>query len=60
MSYASRAYKWGRVKRYACIWPNRGIGRYWKRLLSKRRRKWQDVHQRGLANIESTVNYKTW
>lgn len=38
-----------------------GEGRFWKRKLSKaRRRAWRDPHQRGLAGLESTVNYKTW
>jgi len=43
------------------VWSGRGIGRWWKRRLSKvRRRAWRDPHQRGLAGIESTVNWKDW
>lgn len=39
-----------------------GNGKFWKRQLSKvRRRAWKDErHPRGLAGMESTVNYKTW
>jgi hypothetical protein len=46
-----------------CTWPGKSRnGRYWKRCLSKaRRRAWRDErHPRGLAGWESTVNYKTW
>lgn len=42
------------------IWNGRKQGRYWKRLLSKARRKWRDTHHRGLAEIESTCNWKGW
>jgi hypothetical protein len=43
------------------VWNKRGEGRYWKRRLSKaRRRAWRDTHKRGLAQIESTVNWKDW
>lgn len=47
---------------YAFTWLTAHSGRYWKRLLSKKRRKtWKDErHQRGLAGLESTVNYKNW
>jgi hypothetical protein len=42
-------------------WKRQGVGRYWKRRLSKvRRRAWRDTHKRGLAQIESTVNWKDW
>lgn len=38
-----------------------GNGRYWKRRLSKaRRRYWKDTHKRGLMSIESTCNWKGW
>lgn len=53
-----------RVKdpRYYLRWPGRHTGKYWKRKLSKlRRRYWKDErHQRGLPAAMSEVNYKTW
>jgi hypothetical protein len=43
------------------VWNGVGQGRYWKRRLSKaRRRAWKDSHQRGLAELESKVNWKDW
>jgi hypothetical protein len=46
---------------FSQTWGGRGQGRYWKRLLSKiRRRAWRDPHRRGLAGIESRVNWKDW
>ncbi len=40
---------------------NRGEGRYWKRKLSKaRRRSWKDPHNRGLLNVERECNWKNW
>lgn len=43
-------------------WSCPGKGRYWKRRLSKvRRRAWKDPrHPRGLRGIESICNYKGW
>lgn len=42
-------------------WPSRGEGRYWKRCLSKaRRRAWKDAHKRGLLRYERECNWKTW
>lgn len=39
----------------------RGSGRFWKRCLSKaRRRALKDPHQRGLVNYEGNVNWKNW
>jgi hypothetical protein len=43
-----------------CVWPGPGVGRWWKRRLSKARRRWQDSHRRGLASAEAECNYKTW
>lgn len=41
-------------------WPTNS-GKWWKRLLNKaRRRAWKDLHQRGLAEKESIVNWRTW
>lgn len=38
---------------------NEGCGRYWKRGLSKaRRRAWRDSHQRGLLHYETECNWK--
>ena len=48
--YASFTQRWGSV----------GEGRYWKRKLSKARRKWTDTHQRGLKHIETICNWKNW
>jgi hypothetical protein len=43
------------------VWGSRGAGRWWKRRLSKaRRRAWRDTHKRGLSGVESTVNWKDW
>ena len=40
---------------------SRGSGRFWKRCLSKsRRRAFKDTHRRGLLNIEGTCNWKNW
>ena len=42
-------------------WSSRGEGRYWKRRLSKaRRRAWKDSHQRGLLHWERLCNWKNW
>lgn len=43
-------------------WGRAGNGKFWKRQLAKvRRRAWKNErHTRGLAGMESTVNYKTW
>jgi hypothetical protein len=46
-------------------WGSRGEGRYWKRQLSKaRRRAWRTElaghRPRGLPDIESRVNWKNW
>ena len=42
------------------IWNGRRQGRFWKRCLSKARRKWRDNHHRGLLHYESTCNWKGW
>ena len=61
MSYATRRHRRQPEINLFKMWPNEGIGRYWKRRLSKaRRRAWRDEHERGLAGTESTVNYRTW
>lgn len=51
-----------RRKSYKVTWHSAGEGRYWKRLLSKVRRKaWKhEDHQRSLPSMESNVNYKNW
>jgi hypothetical protein len=43
-------------------WGRRpGNGRFWKRMLSKvRRRAWKDDHERGLSQLESRVNWRDW
>ena len=48
-------------------WPKKGLGRYWKRRLSKARRKYAKAvltqttpHERGLADLESTVSWRSW
>jgi len=44
-----------------CRWGSRGEGRYYKRRLSKaRRRAWRDPHRRGLLHWESICNWKNW
>ena len=46
---------------YGNIWNGRKQGRFWKRCLSKaRRRAWKDSHQRGLKHYESQCNWKCW
>ena len=35
-------------------------GRFWKRKLSKARRRWNDEHKRGLLGIERECNWKGW
>ena len=49
---------------YLCcynVWTSRGMGRWYKRRLSKaRRRAWRDSHERGLVGLESWVNCKGW
>ena len=40
---------------------HRGQGKFWKRQLSKaRRRSYKDTHQRGLARYERECNWKGW
>lgn len=57
--------------RFTQTWGNKpGLGRYWKRLLSKGRRRFAKRlcregeraygHMRGLPGIEREVNWKTW
>jgi len=47
-------------------WGNKeGIGRYWKRILSKARRRYAKAELRGErgkepVGLESTVNWKSW
>lgn len=44
---------------YFVRWYSVGAGRFWKRLLSKaRRRAYKDPHCRGLRGYETTCNYK--
>ena len=39
------------------VWRKRGEGRYWKRLLAKKRRKaWKDSHERGVAQFLDFVH----
>lgn len=55
---------------FGCIWNTPGIGRYWKRQLSKSRRRsfkqgreWRgerDGCYRGQAAYERECNYKSW
>lgn len=52
-------------KRFCDLWGKPGNGRYWKRKLSKARRKaakqrLQGNRARDPVALESTVNYKTW
>jgi len=56
-----------RAVHFMQIWPGRHQGRYWKRQLSKaRRRAWKEEvflgrgNPRGLAAIERECNWKTW
>lgn len=42
------------------VWSGRGTGRWYKRRLSKARRRWRDEHRRGLSHIETECNYKGW
>jgi len=56
-----------RAPSFTCQWAGRGTGRWWKRKLSKvRRRAWKDVElrgrrvPRGVDGIETECNYKTW
>ena len=50
------------VGMYAYGWQSPGNGKFWKRCLSKaRRRSWQDpAHPGGLRRYESECNYKTY
>lgn len=55
---------------FGCVWNSRHEGRYWKRQLSKsRRRAWKQGRlergetcglYRGSKSYESTCNYKGW
>jgi len=51
-----------KAKSYQCVWQSEHEGRFWKRLLSKaRRRAWKNPgHERNLAGIEGTCNWKNW
>jgi len=43
------------------LWCSKHYAKYAKRRLSKaRRRAWKDPHERGLASIESDVNWRGW
>lgn len=51
------------AKNFPWLWMlfrwNRGNGKFWKRQLSKaRRRAWKDPHQRGLTRYETECNWK--
>jgi len=47
--------------RFHGLWSSPHIGRFFKRKLSKaRRRAWKDKRERGLASAESEANYKNW
>lgn len=55
---------------FSSVWPAEHIGRYWKRQLSKARRRFAKqicrdgerayCHMQGLIRYETEVNYKTW
>jgi hypothetical protein len=54
---------------FGCIWNGRKQGRFWKRMLSKsRRRSWkqgrpergEDLSYRGQRAYETECNYKSW
>jgi hypothetical protein len=65
--FCSRIPSWGT---FSQLWPSAHTGRYWKRQLSKARRRFGkqlcrdgDVaysHMRGLKFYERIVNWKTW
>jgi hypothetical protein len=53
--------RWNKLPWYCVTWPREHTGKFWKRKLSKaRRRFWKTGHARGLPAIESECNYKTW
>jgi hypothetical protein len=50
---------------WTCKWPGPGTGRWWKRKLSKARRRYAKMTLQGIRykepnGIESEVNWKTW
>jgi len=50
------------AKPYQCVWSSAHEGRYYKRMLSKcRRRAWKNEgHERNLVGIEKRCNWKNW
>ena len=65
--FCNRIPSWGT---FSQLWPAEHVGRYWKRQLSKARRRFAKQlcrdgerayrHARGLAYYETQANYKTW
>ena len=53
--------KWDTLPYWCTTWPKAHIGRYWKRQLSKaRRRHAKTGRPGGLLHYEGMCNYKTW
>jgi len=57
--------RWQDFEHWQVCWPNPKVGRYWKRQLSKARRRHIKLTLRGIrakepTHYESEVNYKTW
>jgi len=59
-------FRHGHVPSFSEVWPGVGTGRYWKRRLSKaRRRAWKQGRvvgnpYRGQLGVEGEVNWRTW
>lgn len=50
---------------FTCVWPGEGVGRFWKKKLSKARRAQAKLELRGIkakptTGIEREVNWRTW
>lgn len=57
--------EWRKLEPWQLRWPGRKQGRWWKRYLSKVRRRKGRMEARGLQDrtgnkAESTCGYKTW
>ena len=59
-------FRHGHKPTFSEMWPSVGTGRYWKRRLSKaRRRAWKQGRDlwspyRGQLGVEGEVNWRTW
>lgn len=53
--------EWRKLRRWQCRWPGKKQGRWWKRALSKARRRFtKGTSQKEPTHYETMCNMKTW